>query len=336
MKPSTIRDANTKRITARPKVMAGSVASDELIGRYAAMFVNRRAYTIQSLAPDPEKRRCFYYRPKGRVELSTVTLRRHLAGEITIGLYAINPATQRSKWVAIDADYQNALEDLLHLQWELRQDGIDAALERSRRGGHLWIFALTPLAARDCRLYIHHLAARLRVPVKGTGLAEGIEVFPRQDTLRAGEFGNAIRAPLGVHLADGRRYWFYGADYHVAAQMDYLSRIKRITQEEMRRFVAGLETPAPPAPTAKQTPPLRGFPGSGRPEFRILDHVTPKRRVGRNYLTRCPACAQEGRDRTGDNLSVSIADPRFYKCWAGCAKEQIRAALGCPIPQQMK
>ena len=24
-------------------------------------------------------------------------------------------------------------------------------------------------------------------------------------------------------------------------------------------------------------------------------------------------------------------DPRFYKCWAGCSREMIRAALGCPI-----
>jgi len=70
--------------------------------------------------------------------LSRETVRRHLEGQITIGLYAINPATQRCKWVAIDADYPDALEDLLKLQWELRQDGVEAALEKSRRGGHLW------------------------------------------------------------------------------------------------------------------------------------------------------------------------------------------------------
>jgi hypothetical protein len=32
--------------------------------------------------------------------------------EITIGIYAINAATQRCKWMAIDADYKTALEDL--------------------------------------------------------------------------------------------------------------------------------------------------------------------------------------------------------------------------------
>ena len=55
---------------------------------------------------------------------------------MTLGLYAINPRTQRAKWMAIDADYRRSLDVLLKLQYELQQDGIQAALEQSRRGGH--------------------------------------------------------------------------------------------------------------------------------------------------------------------------------------------------------
>jgi hypothetical protein len=317
------------------------LATDDIVGRYFELFVNRRAYTVQSSTPDSDKMRCYYYRPKGRVSLSSSTLRSHLEGRTTIGLYAINPATQRCKWVAIDADYSNALEDLLKLQWELRQDGVEAALEKSRRGGHLWIFTEQPLLARDCRVYIHSLARRLKVPVKGallgtgsptrvTTLADGIEVFPKQDQIPAAEFGNAIRGPLGIHRGAGKRYWFYGADYTLEAQLDYLRRLKRITEEEMCRFLAGIRVPV-------QAPPIvtRHFVPSGNPnrrEFSILDHVTGrKRRTGRNYFTRCPSCARQGCDQSGDNLAISIADPRKYKCWAGCTKEDIRAALGCPI-----
>src|SRR5262249_55028677 len=154
-------------------------------------------------APHPETGRHYYYRPKlvngGSKSLSLSVVKKHLAGALTIGLYAINPKTQRSKLVAIDADYENALEDLLKLQLEIQRDGVDAALERSRRGGHLWIFNERPLLARDCRIYIYNLARRLKVPLKGAGLAEGIEVFPKQSELLVHEFGNAIRAPLGVH-----------------------------------------------------------------------------------------------------------------------------------------
>jgi hypothetical protein len=101
------------------------------------------------------------------VELTGETIRRHLEGEITIGLYAINPSTQRCKWVAIDADYKNALEDLLKLQYYLWQDNVEPALEMSKRGGHLWILLATPLLAKECRLYVHDLATRLGLPVEG-------------------------------------------------------------------------------------------------------------------------------------------------------------------------
>jgi hypothetical protein len=306
------------------------LASEEMTAHYLEIFVNRRAYTVQSPTPHRESGRHYYYRPKGSVSLSAATIRRHLQGEITIGLYAINPETQRCKWVAIDADYSNALEDLLKLQWELHQDGVEAALEKSRRGGHLWIFAQKPLLARDCRLYICNLAQRLRVPVKGASLADGIEVFPKQDVIPAKEFGNAIRAPLGIHRGAGRRFWFYSADYTLEDQIRYVSRLRRITTDEMAAFVAGLKMPEELA--LKPCIPLRPTDPTPR-EFRILDHVTVKRRQGRNHWTRCPSCAQQGRDRTGDNLAISIADPRKYKCWAGCTKEMIRAALGCPIRQ---
>ena len=312
-------------------------ASLELAKDYFRLFVNRRAYTVQSMKPHPESGRHYYYRPteKGSgkpISLTNKTIRQHLDGEITIALYAINPANQRCKWVAIDADYKNALEDLLKLQYYLVQDKVEPALEMSRRGGHLWIFMDQPLLARDCRVYIYNLARRLGVPVKGAGLPEGIEVFPKRDELGAGEFGNAIRGPMGIHRGARRRYWFYGADYDLEKQMGYLKGLRKVTEEEFQRFVADKMMPTEfrrnePAAESKArcTGPRRG-------EFRILDHLRGKlRKVGRNYVTRCPSCAEGGHDRSGDNLAIQIDDPRFYQCWAGCTKEMIRSALGCPI-----
>jgi hypothetical protein len=300
----------------------------EMAARYFRLFVNRLAYTVQSHRPD-DKGKHYYYRPRGARRLSPWKILEHLNGQITIGIYALSPKTQRSKWVAIDADYDNALDDLLKLQWELCLDGVEAALEKSRRGAHLWIFCDKPLLARDCRIYIYNLACRLRVPVKGgAGLAEGIEVFPRQDELRPQEFGNAIRGPLGIHRAAHKRYWFYGADYNFEAQLSYLERLKRISESEMQRFIAGLDMPAEFRPKPRtELPPY----DPTRREFRILDFVRPRQRRSGNYWTQCPSCAQQGKDRSGDNLAIAVADPRKYKCWAGCTREMIRSALGKPI-----
>jgi hypothetical protein len=306
----------------------GDAIPDHVSDRYFKLFVNRLAFTMQSDKPSANGKH-YYFRPKGEQRLTKNVIRRHLKGQITIGLYALNPRSQCSKWVAIDADYENAIEDLLKLQWELRQDGVEAALEKSRRGAHLWIFAETPLLAHQCRLYIYNLAFRLKVPVKGGfGLADGIEVFPRQDRLAPDEYGNAIRAPLGVHRANGCRYWFYGAAYDFEAQLYYLERLRKISAAEMVRHVACLEMPEEFRPKPKiALPPLDPH----RREFRILEHVGPVRRRSGNYWTRCPSCAQQGRDRAQDNLAISVPDPRRYKCWAGCTKEMIRAALGHPL-----
>ena len=106
-------------------------ASLKPAARYFKLFVNRLAYTVQSSKPDRNGKH-YYYRSKDDRRLSFETIGEHLDGRLTMGLYALNPKTQRSKWVAIDADYESALDDLLKLQWELRQDGVDAARLRSR------------------------------------------------------------------------------------------------------------------------------------------------------------------------------------------------------------
>ncbi len=301
---------------------------------YFHLFVNRRAYTLQSNRPHPESTRHYYYRRKDKktgqgLSLTLDTIRRHLEGEITIGLYAINPATQCSKWVAIDADYEDSLADLLKLSFHLRQDGVESALEISRRGGHLWVYMAEPLPARDCRIYVCGLALRLGIPVK-RGRQEGIEIFPKHDALKAGRYGNAIRGPLGIHRGAAQRFWFDGAGEDLEGQMRYLNSLPKMTGEHLARLIAGKPVPhqlLPPEPE----PELVVRPHMGGPEFRILDHIhTPLHTVGHNKLTRCPSCAEDGRDRSGDNLSISIEDPRKYICWAGCTSDMIRSALGCP------
>jgi hypothetical protein len=95
-------------------------APASLVVDYFHLFVNRCAYTLQSNRPHPESGRHYYYRAKDKktgqgLSLTLDTIRRHLEGEITIGLYSINPGTQCAKWVAIDADYEDSLTDLLKL-----------------------------------------------------------------------------------------------------------------------------------------------------------------------------------------------------------------------------
>jgi len=117
-------------------------ATAENVRDYWQLFVNRRAYVVQSPRPHPESGRHYYFRPKAGkagepLSLTEAIVRQHLEGRLTIGLYAMNPETQRSKWIAIDGDYNDALKHLCELQWELQTADVEAALEMSRRGAHL-------------------------------------------------------------------------------------------------------------------------------------------------------------------------------------------------------
>ena len=117
--------------------------------------------------------------------------------------------------------------------------------------------------------------------MKGAGLADGIEVFPKHDAIGAGEFGNAIRGPLGIHRGANHRLWFYGADYTLENQIAYLNRLRKVTEEELRRFIAGKERSEPySGPRVMKSNLTERNSATGRPEFRILEHVGPVRKSG--------------------------------------------------------
>jgi hypothetical protein len=187
--------------------------SRALADDYIELFINRREYSIQATKPMTNGKIGWYlarhYKTKEPKQLDNATVRAHIDGDFTINLYSTNPDTQRCKWVAIDADYDGSMKDLLQLRYELNQDSIQAALEQSRRGGHLWIFAEAPLLASECRIYIYNLALRLGIPVQGgrsaqrhRGLSQtrcGGGDGPRQCYARTARCSSPNQTPLLVH-----------------------------------------------------------------------------------------------------------------------------------------
>src|SRR6185437_8677339 len=129
----------TELVSTKPE--HSRTTTSEMAAEFRSLFVNRRAYTLQSMRPHPETGRHYYYRPKepqtgAPLLLTEKTVSDHLEGKLTMGLYAINPLNQRCKWVAIDADYATAMDDLIKLQYQLTEDHVGSALEMSKRGGH--------------------------------------------------------------------------------------------------------------------------------------------------------------------------------------------------------
>lgn len=311
-----------------------------MVEEFKSIFVNRLAYMIQNQRPDEKTGRFSYHkaadRMKNPIKLDEQMIAAHLMGEETIGLYAIAPKVNTCKWIAIDADYDHAKEDLSELKRAFANDGFEALTEGSRRGAHLWLFLAEPLPATMCRRYILFRANQLGITIKAKDTDEGIEVFPRQDVIAEGKYGNAIRAPFGVHRATMQRYWFEGADEDLQAQFALIRGAKRVERAELERITAGMKLPEPePAPKPKpfvKTHAPRNF--EQRNEFNMVELLrkngVPLKAGRTNYKAPCPVCDDNERRPYKWHLSVSISEPTKYQCFRGCSPEDIRAMLGDP------
>ena len=162
----------------------------------------------------------------------------------------------------------------------------------------------------------------LSLPVfSGDIQAPGLEIFPRQDYLEDGRFGNGVRGPLGVHRKDFKRYWFVGASRTLSAQLCLLRASRVLTQGFLSELTNSLKL-APP-PVALKSSVHRPTPA--RKAFSIFDHFVPPSSCS-DYKVPCPACSEK-------RLVITIRGSRkgFYHCFSGCSTAAIRAALGQPL-----
>ncbi|MGQ0621026.1 MAG: TOTE conflict system archaeo-eukaryotic primase domain-containing protein [Panacagrimonas sp.] len=131
------------------------------------------------------------------VALSDAAVYEHLSGKATLGVYLLL-ADERCYFVAADFDEAEWGEEALAFMQSCRELDVPAALEisRSGKGAHVWIFFAGSVAARDARrlatAIISHTCARTRQ----LKLSSYDRLFPNQDTMPKGGFGNLIALPL--------------------------------------------------------------------------------------------------------------------------------------------
>lgn len=160
----------------------------QLVRSYAGWFVHGWDYYAVQQADGS-------YRPSYS-PLSLSRLADHLLGRYTLGTYVLDAAGSCS-FAVFDADMDDGLERLVSLAGELAAGGIASVLEASRRGGHLWVFLQAPTAGRRVRTWLLPYA-----------VAYGVELYPKQDSLRTSGVGSLVRLPLGVHRRSGGWYPF--------------------------------------------------------------------------------------------------------------------------------
>ncbi len=121
----------------------------------------------------------------------------HLSGKHTIGVYPLMP-DETCHFLAVDFDEADWRQDAQAFRQACMELGVPVALEvsRSGNGAHAWIFFGHAVPARDARrlgtAIISHTCARTRQ----LKLTSYDRLFPNQDTMPKGGFGNLIALPL--------------------------------------------------------------------------------------------------------------------------------------------
>ena len=131
------------------------------------------------------------------IPLSDAVLYDHLAGRHTVGVYPLLE-DDTCHFLAIDFDEAEWREDARAFVQSCTELGVPAALEisRSGNGAHVWVFFAGRVPARDARrlgtAIISHTCSRTRQ----LKLTSYDRLFPNQDTMPKGGFGNLIALPL--------------------------------------------------------------------------------------------------------------------------------------------
>jgi superfamily II DNA or RNA helicase len=131
------------------------------------------------------------------VPLSDQEVIRHLRGEQVIGVYPLLP-DETCRFIAADFDGDAWRDDVSAFAETCGAIGVPAAIERSRsgNGAHAWFFFSSPVSASAARKFACHLITETMARRHQISMQSYDRLFPNQDTLPKGGFGNLIALPL--------------------------------------------------------------------------------------------------------------------------------------------
>jgi hypothetical protein len=143
------------------------------------------------------KVRCGSCTSQAFVSLGDRELLAHLQGRVVVGIYPLLP-DDTCRLLAIDLDGASWRTDARAITETCRSLGLEPTIERSRsgNGAHVWVFFTHSVAAADARRLGFHILTETMARGVALSVASYDRLFPSQDVLPNGGFGNLIALPL--------------------------------------------------------------------------------------------------------------------------------------------
>ena len=189
----------------------------------------------RNICPKPKGRcqDCLY---KDYVPLTLEHIHQHLSGRMTLGVYPLLK-DETCHFLAVDFDKRTWMEDVAAFTRICGRHKIACALERSRsgNGAHVWFFFERPLTSRVARRFGCALLTETMETRHQVGLDSYDRLFPSQDTMPKGQFGNLIALPLQAEPARSGNSLFVDDQFSpYSDQWAFLKTVQRLPETAVR------------------------------------------------------------------------------------------------------
>jgi hypothetical protein len=202
-------------------------------------------------------------------------VRKHLEGKLVAGVYPLL-SNDTCFFLAMDFDGDSWLADIASIRETCAMEKVPAAVERSRsgNGGHVWIFFSEEVPASLARRLGTCLISKTMVKRCQLAIKSYDRLFPNQDIMPQGGFGNLIALPLQKEAAlAGNSVFINETSVPYPGQWAYLASVKKLSRAETEALVAELEKtggriPARWSPIEEEDEPWTR-PPSGKRRFNV-------------------------------------------------------------------
>jgi len=169
------------------------------------------------------------------IPLTDTVIYDHLAGKHTIGIYPLLE-DDTCHFLAVDFDKADWRADAAAFAQSCEDLGVPVALEisRSGQGAHAWIFFDDRVPAREARRLGTTLISHTCTRTRQLELTSYDRLFPNQDKLPKGGFGNLIALPLQKQPRENQCSLFVDSDWRAYPdQWAFLASIRRMSPRDI-------------------------------------------------------------------------------------------------------
>ena len=162
----------------------------------------------------------------------------HLQGRHVIGVYPMLP-NDTCWFLAADFDKETWKDDVAAFRETCKSMNIPVAIERSRsgNGAHAWFFFAEPVFAATARTMGCYLITETMSRRHQLSMESYDRLFPSQDTLTKGGFGNLIALPFQHEPRQKENTVFLDENFTpYADQWEYLASINRLQLDVVQRI----------------------------------------------------------------------------------------------------